>query len=415
MRTRLLSFWSILRSSYWFIPSLLAAGSIFLSYAAVKLDEHLRSAIEYGLGWEYAGGAEGARAVLSTIAGSIITVAGTTFSITIAALSLASSQFGPRLLRTFRRDTGNQVVLGVFISTFLYCLMVLRTVRGTDQDTFVPHLSVTFGVVLAVLSLGVLIYFIHHMAASIQVSNVIAAVAVDLEASIQDNLQEPGADVVEPERGPAEPEDGGAPRYAAVRALTSDYILRIDYAQLQGVAAKLDNVMSVLFRPGDFVMQGMPLVSFRQPLPGGSDPAKQVRSAFVLANERSPEMDPEFGFLQLAEIAVRALSSGVNDPFTAMACLDRLAASLSLAAQRTIPGACHYDAEGKLRLVCQVFTYQHLVEGAFAHIRRAAEGNEAVQQHLRQVIKVLLDSSQNVDFRNALSTQYLLTPAPKGG
>src|SRR5688572_28297158 len=142
--------WDRLRSSYWFIPPVIAIAAIFLPLTGIETDRRFRYDVLREQGWVYTGGAEGARAVLSTIAGSIITVAGTTFSIIIAALSLASAQFGPRLLRNFMRDTGNQVVLGTFTSTFLYCLLVLRTVRGLDENTYVPHVSVTVAVLLAV-------------------------------------------------------------------------------------------------------------------------------------------------------------------------------------------------------------------------------------------------------------------------
>ncbi len=136
------------------------------------------------LGWIYTRGPDGARAVLSTIAGSMITVAGVVFSVTIVALSLASNQFGPRLLRNFMRDRGNQIVLGTFVATYLYCLLVMRTVQGMDGSQFVPHLSVTVAILMAVASLGVLIYFIHHVAVSIQAPELIANVAHELHEAI---------------------------------------------------------------------------------------------------------------------------------------------------------------------------------------------------------------------------------------
>ncbi|MEO7133685.1 MAG: DUF2254 family protein, partial [Vicinamibacterales bacterium] len=168
--TRLLAVWERMRGTYWAVPSTMAAASIVLSIAMVDLDRALTATRLSRLSWVYTGGPEGARAVLSTIAASMITVAGVTFSITIVALTLASQQFGPRLLRNFLRDIGNQVTLGTFIATFSYCLLVLRTVRGNDDAQFVPHLAVTAGVVLAMFSLGVLIFFIHHVSVSIQAS-----------------------------------------------------------------------------------------------------------------------------------------------------------------------------------------------------------------------------------------------------
>jgi uncharacterized membrane protein len=181
--TRLRASWEYLRGTYWAVPSAMAVAAVGLSVAMIQLDEAATAGLLDRLSWVYTGGPEGARAVLSTIAASMITVAGVTFSITIVALTLAAQQFGPRLLRNFLRDLGNQVVLGTFVSTFIYCLLVLRTVRGSDDEEFVPHLPVTVGVILA-MSLGVLIFFIHHVATSIQASRIIANVAEDLEGAI---------------------------------------------------------------------------------------------------------------------------------------------------------------------------------------------------------------------------------------
>ena len=183
--TRLRAWWDYLRGTYWAVPSAMAAAAVGLSVAMIQLDEATTATMLERWSWVYTGGPEGARAVLSTIAASMITVAGVTFSITIVALTLASQQFGPRLLKNFLRDLGNQIVLGTFVSTYLYCLLVLRTVRGSDAEEFVPHLAVTVGVVLAILSLGVLIFFIHHVATSIQASRIIANVANDLELAIE--------------------------------------------------------------------------------------------------------------------------------------------------------------------------------------------------------------------------------------
>jgi uncharacterized membrane protein len=168
MKAIILKYWEQIRSSFWFLPSLMATAAVGLSFITVALDQRVTQKWLRRLGWVYNGGAEGASAVLQTIAGSMITIAGVVFSLTLVALSLASSQFGPRILRNFMRDTINQLVLGTFIATFLYCLLVLRTIRRDEGALFVPHLSVTLGVAFALASLWVLIYFIHHVSVSIQ-------------------------------------------------------------------------------------------------------------------------------------------------------------------------------------------------------------------------------------------------------
>jgi uncharacterized membrane protein len=181
---RLLSLWERVRSSYWFVPSLMLLASIGLAFLMLVIDDHVDSERLRETAWFHRHETSGARELLSTIAGSMITVAGVTFSITIVALTLASSQYGPRLMRSFMRDPGNQIVLGTFIATFMYCLLVLRTIRDAEDDRFIPYLAITVAILLAVLSLGVLIYFIHHTAASIQVANLVARVGESLEKGI---------------------------------------------------------------------------------------------------------------------------------------------------------------------------------------------------------------------------------------
>ncbi|HEX8202382.1 MAG TPA: DUF2254 domain-containing protein, partial [Isosphaeraceae bacterium] len=185
MKSWFLGMWDAFRTNFWFVPTTMVAGAIALSLATIHVD---RIAGERNwvatLGWTYTRGPEGSRAVLSVVAGSMATIAGVTFSITIVALQLASSQFGPRLLRNFMRDRGNQVALGAFIATFTYCLLIQRTVNGTEREEFVPHVSVTVGLLLALVCLGVLIYFIHHTATSIQAENVIARVGRELHHAI---------------------------------------------------------------------------------------------------------------------------------------------------------------------------------------------------------------------------------------
>ncbi|WP_228041851.1 DUF2254 domain-containing protein [Planktothrix mougeotii] len=184
MKTYFSLVWNSLRSSFWFVPTLMVSLAITLAFTTITLDE-LGVIVIDRFSWTYTRGPEGARAILSTIASSMMTVAVTTFSITIVALQLASSQFGPRLLRNFMRDIGNQVVLGTFISTFIYCLLILRTIRTEEDNEFVPHLSVTCSVLLALASIAVLIYFIDHVANSIQAENVITEVTQDLNSAIE--------------------------------------------------------------------------------------------------------------------------------------------------------------------------------------------------------------------------------------
>ena len=325
----LATFWEELRESYWGVPSVMAALSIGLAFATVAVDRAIQDRWVREAEWLYTGGPEGARAVLATVAGSMITVAGVAFSVLIVALSLASSQFGPRLLRTFMRDRGHQLVLGTFTATFLYCLLVLRTVRDLDDREFVPNMSVTVAVLLAVCSLGVLIYFIHHAAVSIQASHVIAEVGGELHACIDRLFPE---ELGQETRG-AEPEEDAVPasfeREARPVAAAGDgYVQAVENDQLLKLAAEHDLLVRLARRPGHFVVKGSSLAHVWPGERLNEALAGRLRATFQLGPRPTPTQDVEFAVEQLVEVAVRALSAGVNDPFTATTCVDRLGAAL---------------------------------------------------------------------------------------
>ncbi|MDQ3169892.1 MAG: DUF2254 domain-containing protein, partial [Acidobacteriota bacterium] len=303
--------WEALRATYWAVPSMMVVGALALSAGMVQLDRATGAQLLDRLSWVYTGGPEGARAVLSTIAASMITVAGVTFSITIVALALASQQFGPRLLRNFLRDRGNQVVLGTFVSTFVYSLMVLRTVRGGDDSEFVPNLSVTAAVMLALFSLGVLIYFIHHVSVSIQASQIIANVASDLEEAIDRLFPERVDEDVPSVSHEPPPADPGASE--SLRSHRSGYVQAIDGTRLMKAAAARDLVVRIEAGPGTFVREGSSLLRLWG-RGAADDGADAVRAAFVIGADRTGAQDISFFVEQLVELAVRALSPGVNDP-----------------------------------------------------------------------------------------------------
>lgn len=244
--------WDSLHASFWFVPTLMLVLAIGLSFITIEIDQRRETNIIDKLGWTYSLGPSGSRAILSAIAGSMMSVATTAFSITIVALQLASSQFGPRLLRNFMRDTGNQIVLGTFIATFGYSLMVLRTINGVEENEFVPHLAVTVGIGLAIASIGVLIYFIHHAAASIEVDRVIKKVGDDLDKTIEQlfpeqigrsALQQPAAESLA-----AIPADFDR-LSRAITARESGYIQAIDDNQLMQIATGNNLLLRVIAEP----------------------------------------------------------------------------------------------------------------------------------------------------------------------
>ncbi|MGB3203334.1 MAG: DUF2254 domain-containing protein [Nodosilinea sp.] len=385
-------FWDSLRSSYWFLPTLMAAGAIALAFALLAVDRS--KSFDIGaFSWIYQGGAEGARAVLTVIAGSMVTVAATAFSITIVALQLASSHFGPRLLRNFMQDQGNQTVLGTFIATFIYCLLVLRTIRGEDYQPFVPQLSVTVGVVLAMASIAVLIYFIHHASTIIQVSHVIADVSHDLEQVTNrlfpDNLGQDANHLDQRTEGAADIPTDFEAAACPVRSKDGGYLQGIDEDTLMQVACREDLVLRVQAYPGAFVMVGSPLV-MAYPADRITDTLEdQITQAFVTGRDLTKQQNVAFPIEQLVEIALRALSPAINDPFTAIRCIDRLADGLARLAGRELPSPYRYDQSHRLRVIAAPVDFETLADRAFTQIRQYGSTDSVVVSRLLAAIAAI--------------------------
>jgi uncharacterized membrane protein len=387
------------RESFWLIPTLFCIGALALSLITVSLDQSLELD---GLGSEplgYTGGADSAQAFLITIAGSIITVAGVSFSITIAVLAMASVQFGPRLIRNFVRDAGNQVVLGSFVATFIYCLVVLRTVRGPDEGEFVPYLSIAVASLLTLVSLGMLIYFISHISHSIQVMNIVASIGDDLDETIarlypaetegeRRELYETVANV--------DPLFAGAFRPVAARR--SGYIRAVAYDRLASVAREHSMRIRVPLKPGQFIAKGASIaevINDDGSLPEDSEVAGTIAGSFDIADDRGSDQDIEYHIDQLVEVAARALSAAINDPFTAMACIDRLGASLRFLVRRQLPSAFMRDAGGVIRVVVKTETFPGALDDAFNLIRQYGHSNAAVALRLIEVLAIIAEHTSD--------------------
>lgn len=399
---RLSQLWDNLRSSYWFVPTLMLIGAIALSVGTVAVDQ--AGLWKSGLFFTYTRGPEGARAILSSIAGSMMSVAVTAFSITIVALQLASSQFGPRLLRNFMRDTGNQIVLGTFIATFIYCLLTLRTIRAGDESEFVPHLSVTLAILLAIASLCVLIYFIHHAAASIQAENVIAEVSNQLEKNIDRIFPQQlgqGSNQM-PESPEQDIPDDFESIACWVMASASGYLQMVDQQRLMKLATQHNLLLRLHCRPGQYVVRGDRLVQVYPLKQVNKSLSRQLNHAFILGSQRTQRQDVEFLFEQLVEIAVRALSPGINDPFTAIICIHRLSSTLTRLVTREIPSPYRYDDAHKLRVMVEPVTFDRIADLTFHPIRHYGSSSPMVLSQLLQTITVIATHVVRAADRTAL-------------
>ncbi len=395
--TRLGPLWERVRDSLWFLPGLMSLAAALGALLCARLDQ-LAADSELRLDFLYHGDAEGARALLSTVAGSMITVAGVSFSATMVALSLTSSQLGPRLLSNFMRDRGNQVVLGGFIATFLFCLLALGSAVGGD-GRFVS-VSATVALMLASASLLLLIYFIHHIASSMQADHVIQTVSDDVGRCLRRIF--PTADV-ETWDADAEPfpEDGGAP----VAASSVGYLQGVDEAALVEIARAEDVHLRVLRRPGHYLGWGTALVQVvgRDAVDAGLE--RDLRQAFIVGGRRTADQDPEYGILQLVEIALRALSPGINDAFTAMTCIDHLGGILSSIAGLPERSPIRRDDDGRVRLLLDPIDFAGVLEAAFNQIRQNAAGQASVSIRLLEALALIAGATREPQRLAAIGRQ----------
>jgi uncharacterized membrane protein len=398
-------YWERMRSSLWFIPAGMASSAVLLAFISVALDRPVMNWLMRGWDLEFTGGAEGASAVLGVIAGSMITVAGVVFSMTLVALSSATLQLGPRLLRTFLRDTTTQVVLGTFVASFLYCLIVLLAIRRAEEVEFVPHVSVALGVLLAIASVGVLIYYIHHVSVSMQANEIVARVSSELFVGIDRLFPErvgraaavvptaiPDATFLETFDREARP----------VRAKADGYLHFLDADSLLELATLHDVVIRVERLPGHYVVAGCPLILVWPGERVGDCHADQVNAAFALGNQRTSGQDIEFAVTQLVEIALRSLSLGVNDPFTAITCVDHLASALCRLATRDMPSPYRYDVKDQLRLMAAGPSFEEVTDVALNQIRQYSRSSAAVTIRLLETIAVVVPFAHRSRDRAAL-------------
>jgi uncharacterized membrane protein len=404
MDIRLQNLLEEIRSSYWFVPVLMTLSAIGLSVITTIIDQHLQIPVSRNFGPVFGGGPEGARDLLTTVAGSMITVAGVTFSITIVAFSQASSQFGPRMLRNFMRDTGNQIVLGTFIATFIYCLLILRTVRSGASQAFTPNVSVTVGLVLSLASLGVLIFFIHHTALSMQAPIVISELAGDLFSTIDRLFPERlgSAQQAVTLSKPPELKGEGDP----VTSKAEGYVLALDTDSLMKIAIDNDLILGIEFQPGHFLVQGAVLVRVWPARRLNKQIAHKIRQTIVLGKRRTHTQDIEFAFEQLVEVAVRSLSPSINDPFTVISCVDWLGAALVRLVNREFPPGYRSDEAGNLRIIVrEPLSFDRLVDIALNPIRRYAGESAGVRMRLLEVICKTAEQTSNRQRLQALVNQ----------
>jgi uncharacterized membrane protein len=396
----------VLRTNLWLVPALEVIIAALLFAVTFSLDRASYDGVFRIPGWAISGSPDAARQILTAIAAAIITVVGVVFSIVIVALTLTSTQFGPRMLRNFIRDRGTQLTLGTFVATFVYSILALGSVGQGDHGNFVPHISITVLLVLMVIDLAVLIYFLHHIAVQIQLPQVIASIAADLAGAIELQAGTPAV--------------GADARYAAlliadmdgpggdVAAPRSGYLQYIEHRTLVRIAAEKDAVIHLRYRPGHFLVQGHPYATV-WPAAAADQVARDLARAHATGPYRTLAQDVSFGVDQLVEICIRALSPAVNDTFTALTCIDWIGDSLCKVTGRWQPTRVYRDPADVVRLIATQVTYQRLVQRAFEKVRQAGRGMPAVMiRQLDALAKIMERAALPEDFEVLLDQAAMI-------
>ncbi|MGD9811980.1 MAG: DUF2254 domain-containing protein [Sphingobium sp.] len=373
MIARLRSWWMAVNASYWFYPALFSILAAIGAFTAIMIDRSGATQWLTDAEWLSPARPEGARNILTVIAGSMIGVASTVFSITIAAVAYASGNYGPRLLTNFMEDRGNQLSLGTFIATFVFAVIVLRAVRGAEEGGagvesalaaaggFVPQLSLALATVLAAVAIAVLVFFLNHIPSSIRINIVLQGIGERLIDDIERRY---------PDRDEGFEPDG-PPRGLPVTAKGRGYVQYIDHDGLADLAEECGGRFALRLRTGDFAHPAVPLVDLIGLTPNDDLPDR-VRRCFALGGMRTPVQDPEFLIDELVEIALRALSPGINDPFTAITAMHWLGAATAELAGRDLSKPLPSLGDKAHRVILLSDDFDHFLSRGFGALRASA-------------------------------------------
>jgi len=390
----------------WFIPSLIAAAGVAAAYVVLAYNVGLTEEQYAKAWWLFGGDAATARDLLSTILSGMITMTSLVVSITIVVLSLAASQLGPRLIWNFIGDRQIQAVIGLFLGTILYTLLILRSINDQLGAQNVPHIAVTLASFLAFLCLIALLFHVSALARAIVSDTMVEKVGNSLEQTFRSLPDETSN------------EDRGEPSYPCAYPVSfgqAGYLQVIDYESLCRHAEEHDVLLDVLIRPGHFLLKDSAHVKVHAASEPNEGLIAAVRGCAVIGATRTPTQDLEYSIRELVEIGLRALSPSLNDPFTAIAVIDRLAAALEIASTRSLGRSRYRDRHGTLRVIAQTSDFEGLVDAAFHQLRQSASGNPGVLMELARrlgdLLQVARRDAQRKPLRKHLAIVERLLPA----
>lgn len=399
-----------LKVSIWVLPLAMSCAALVLAVVMLEVD------VRYGhVPWGWAAvlriDAAGARQVVAVITGAMMTITGVVFSVTIVALTLASNQFGPKVLRNYLRDTGSKFVLGLFVSTFLYGLLVLASV-DTTHGGFVPLWSMVVNITLAVLATGGLIYFIHNISTAIQADHIIALIGEDLNHAIKSMLVPLDGDSNDGkkinERLACKKEWSTQHQglvYTAIHCPESGYLQMLDYNGITRLAAEHNCYVEVEKRAGNYMIEHAAIGCCYATGKASDELRAQLLAQVAVGRQRTPVQDIEFSIDQLVQVALRALSPGINDSLTCITCVNWLGAALGRMANCAFHSYCFRDAKGVLRVIANGFDFEGAVNAVFDPIRQNARCNEMVTIRLLEVLDQVIGVAKVPDYCDALFSQ----------
>lgn len=396
--TRVRNFLVLIRGQLWLLPAFMSVGALVLAYLMLSPALTFEALVKADLWWLFSGDAGTARDLLSSLLSGMMTMTSLVVSMTFITLTLAANQLGPRLIWNFIEDRQIQFVLGLFLATIFYIVVVLRSINDTLGPENVPHIAITTATALTLCCLFSLLFYVHKVARTIIADTVVERVSNNLHQSLDDLLSDD-------DENPAHSGHNLPDHIGWISVGRAGYIQTIDYTQLVHIAKKHDIVLRIPVRAGHFLLQSgnhVEVLSRHTPRDGFSD---KVRSSFIIGPERNAAQDLEYSFRQLVEVALRALSSGIKDPFTVFAVVDHLGKALERLLMKT-PQAHHlYDDEHRLRVVATRSDAAGLVGACFDQIRQSSTDQPAVLIHIADTIRKLAEAVDITSVREALLRQ----------
>jgi uncharacterized membrane protein len=418
--------WDRLKVSFWFAPLVMSLGAILLAWVLYSVDERVPNEALQDSRFVLSGTPGEMRSALLNMAGTVLATAGVVFTLLTLPLSTVAAQYGSRLLRVFLGDRTTQFVLGMFVGTFVYCIAGALSIPSVTKQPEGPQLTATVAVYLMLATFATLILLVQHISTMLQAPNIAAAAAAELREVISADIS--GVTGSNDGKGGIDGEgefdgeagldgEGSETRPYPVRARRTGYVQYVDPDILRTLAEEKNLVIRLLHKPGRHVRSGavLALVVAGQPgAPAGrvdEQAGNLMRRAFQIGNGRTPTQDLEYAVNQLAEMAVRAMSPAINDPFTAMTCLDHMGDGLVMFLQRGERGSHYYDRSGKLRLVLEPVTFGELLGAAFDMLRHASCDNASVLLHMLEVIDAIGREAQAPEARRLLLRHVSLIQA----